>query len=363
MPHRFLIRACVGLGAILALSACRDSPTDPSRPGHYTVTFLGVPEGAESFTPHAVATGRVVGVARAGGVAWAVQWANGVFIRIGPDVPAECESEALGARGPFTVGQVTCTGAGDTPVDAYGWAAGVGTLPRLFAEPYGFVGVNGTAVIAGTLYPPMDFPAGASRAVRVEGTSTTVLLPPGAALSEAAGVSDAGAIAVTGYDICLPSSSRCTESQAFVWSGGAWTEVPIPGDATSAVAAAVSSAGHVAGYTFGGGGGVFLWEQEDEDLDVVPVVPGTRVQITGVNALGQIVGTGFRMDPAPGQSPSYGIVWGDARQYALGERIDGPIEWQITAALGTDDEGRIAGTAIDPETGQEGAVLLTPTDS
>lgn len=360
MPHRLLIRLSAGLCAALAASACDNSPTDPARPGQYQVTFLGVPAGAESFTPHAVSAGRVVGTARAGGVAWAVQWANGVFTRIGPDVPAECESEALGARGPFTVGQVTCTAGGDVPTDAYGWAAGVGSLPRLFPQPYGFVDVNGTAVIVGTVHPLAQFPTGPSRALRVDGTTTTLLLPPGASISEAAGVSDAGDIAVTGYDVCDPDAEGCIESRVYVWNNGGWTEIPIPGDAESAVAASVSSAGHVAGYTFGGGDGVFLWDQEDEDLDVLPVVPGTRVQITGANAFGQVVGTGFRMEPAPGQQPSYGIIWGDGRQYALSERISGTTRWQITAALGTDDEGRIAGTGIDPDSGLEGAVLLIP---
>ena len=363
MPHRSLIRACATVCAALAVCACRDTPTDPSRPDEYTVTFLGVPEGAESFIPRAVSAGRVVGVARAGSVSWAVQWANGVFTRIGPEVSPGCESEPLAARGPLTVGQVVCIEAGDTPTDAYGWAAGVGGIPRLFLQPYTFVDVSGTGTIAATQYPPALFPDASSRAVRVDGIATTVLLPPDAAMSEAAGVSNAGDIAVTGYDICPPASSRCFESRVYVWSGSAWTEVPLPGDAQSAIAAAVSSAGHVAGYTFGGGDGVFLWDHEDEDMDVLPVVPGTRVEITGANALGQVVGTGFRMDPAPGQRPSYGIVWGDERLYTLSERIDGEIDWQITAALGTDDEGRIVGTAVNPENGQEGAVLLTPTES
>jgi hypothetical protein len=361
MLHRPLLRACAGLCAALAASACDRSPTDPSRPGQYEVTFLGVPAGAESFTPRAVSAGRVVGTARAGGVAWAVQWAAGTFTRIGPDVPAGCESEALGARGPYTVGEVTCrAAAGDVPVDAYGWTAGIGALPRLFAAPYAFVDVSGTTIIAGTVNPRAQFPTAEARAFRVENAVAALLLPPGAIDSEAAGVSDAGAVAVTGYFDCAVEDDDCARARVFVWSGGAWTEVPLPRGATSAVAAAVSSEGHVAGYSQGGGGGVFLWEIEDRDLDLVPVVPGTRVEITGVNRLGQIVGTGTRTASAPGRLPSYGIIWGDDRQYSISERIVGNVRWQVTAALGTDDDGRIVGTAVDPESGQEGAVLLTP---
>lgn len=357
MLHRFALLACTCALAVVA-AGCDNSPTDPSRPGEYDVVFLGLPAGAESFTPRAVSGGRVVGTARAGGVVWAVQWASGAFTRIGPDVPASCESEALGVRVAFTVGQATCYAAGDTPTDAYGWAAGVGALPRLFAQPYGFTDVNRSAVIVGTLYPPAQFPQGAQRAFQVQGTTTGLLLPDGAARSEAAGVSDSGAVAVTAYHDCA-GQRGCAASRALVWQGG-WTEVPLPDDADAMVAAAMSSAGHVAGYIIGDVDGVFLYDAPDDDLDELPVVPGTRVQVTGVNALGQIVGTGTRLSAAPGQQPSYGIVWGDGHQYSISERIDGDAPWQVTAALATDDEGHIAGTGFNPETGQEGAILLVP---
>jgi hypothetical protein len=358
MLHRFALLACACACALLA-SACDNSPTDPSRPGEYDVTFLGVPAGAESFTPRAVSGGRVVGTARAGGVAWAVQWANGAFTRIGPDVPASCETEALGARVAFTVGHVTCYGVGDTPTDTYGWAAGVGAFPRLFAEPYGFVDVNRSAVIVGTVNPAAQFPQAVPRAFQVQGAAITQLVPDGAVSSEAAGIADDGTVGVTAYYDCT-GQRNCAPSRAAVWMAGAWREVPLASTADRSVAAAMSSAGHVAGYSLGGVDGVFLYDAPDDDFDVLPVVPGTRVQITGVNALGQIVGTGTRQSLAPGQTASYGIVWGDGRQYSISERIDDDGPWQVTAALATDDEGRIAGTGFNTETGQEGAILLTP---
>lgn len=347
---------------VLAAAACRDTPTDPSRPGQYNVTFLGVPAGAESFTPRAVSAGRVVGTARANGMVWAVEWSNGAFTRIGPDVPAGCEMEALAARGAFTVGTVTCTSAGDSPTDAYGWTRNVGALPRLFAEPYGFVDVNRTATIAGTLYPAALFPQATQRAFTVQGGSAAFLVPPGAGSSEAVGVTDAGVVVVNAYYTCLLEDRDCVLSRAAALIGGEWRSIRIPANADRALAAAVSSAGHVAGYAIGGVDGVFLYDIEDDDLDVLPVVPGTRVQITGVNSLGegQVVGTGIRQSPAPGQQPSYGIAWGDGRQYALTERILGNVRWQVTAALATDDEGNIAGTGFDPDSGQEGAILLVP---
>ena len=358
MLHRPALLACT-LGLLGA--ACDKPPTDPSRPPEYDVVFLGVPPGAESFTPHGLFAQRVVGTARGGGAAWAVQWANGGFSRIGPDAPANCDSEALAARAAFTVGQVTCFGAGDTPVDAYGWVAGVGALPRLFTEPYGFVAVNRTAGIVGTVNPPAQFPQGTQRAFLVQGGSVTILHPEGAVSSVAAGISDDGIVAVTAYYDC-DGQDDCSASRALLWEAGAWTEIGLPGRAESAVAAAVSSEGHVAGHTLGEAEGLFLYESSDNDLEELPVVPGTTVQITGANSLGkgQVVGTGFRTSPAPGQQASYGIVWGDGYQYAITERIDEDNGWIVTSALATDDEESVAGTGFNTVTGEQGAILLIP---
>lgn len=360
MPRRSALLACTCVLALYA-SACRDTPTDPSRPDDdYAVSFLGMPAGAESFTPQAVASGRVVGTARTGGVARAVQWSAGTFSPLGPDAPAGCESEALGARVAFTVGQITCPGAGGVPVDAYGWTAGIAAYPRLFAEPYGFVDVNRTATVVGTVNPPAQFPQATPRAFQVQGTTVTILLPEGAVASEATGISDDGRVAVTAYYDC-GGSRDCSGSRAMIWTAGTWTEAPLAPNTDRSVAAAVSSAGHVAGYALGSADGIFLYNAPEDEFDVLPVVPGTDVEITGANALDQVVGTGFRQFPAPGQQPSYGIIWGYDQQYSLSERIGDDAPWVVTSALATDEEGRIAGTGFDPESGREGAILLVPT--
>jgi uncharacterized membrane protein len=257
------------------------------------------------------------------------------------------------------VGQVTCY-TGGLPTDAQGWAAGVGAFPRLFAEPYGFVDVNRSATIVGTIYPPTEFPQGAQRAFLVQGTSVTVLLPPGAASSVATGISDEGVVAVTAFYDCA-GQDDCAPSRALVWEGGTWTEVRLLDRTDRSVAAAVSSAGHVAGYGLGDADGIFLYEAPEDDFSDLPVVPGTDVVITGANALGQVVGTGFRQFPAPGQQDSYGIVWGDDQQFSISERIEDDEPWVVTAALATDDEGRIAGAGFNTELGLDGAILLVPT--
>lgn len=361
MLHRSALLAFSCALAVLA-SACDKSPTDPSRPPEYDVVFLGAPADAESFTPHGLYAGRVVGTARADGRAWAVQWAAGGFSRIGPDLPAGCDSEALAARAAFTVGQVTCFGAGGAPSDAYGWITGVGALPRLFAEPYGFVDVNRSAAIVGTVNPPSQFPQGTPRAFLAQGTSVTILVPPGAVSSVAAGISDEGVVAVTGYYDCTGQDGDCAPSRAFVWEAGEWTEVPLPDRAEGSSAAAVSAEGHVVGYSLGEAEGLFQYDAPDDDLEALPVVPGTTVEVTDANGVGkgQVVGTGFRLSPAQGQQASYGIVWGDGYQYSLSERIDDGEPWVVTSALATDDEENVAGTGFNTVTGEQGAILLVP---
>jgi hypothetical protein len=368
MIHRPLLRACAAVLAAVAIAGCRGTPTDPARPGTYQVTFIGVPAGAQSFAPRAVAGVRVVGMAADANRTWAAQWTPGGFSLIGPAVPAGCHSEPTAARGGMTVGQVTCTASGapaGQPVDVYGWVAGQ-PFPRLFAEPYTFTGVSGDGGgLVGTINPGSQFPQAQSRAFVRLGGAVAELLPPGAIASEAAGISDAGDVVVTAYYDCPDEDGEadddCSPSRAMVWTAGAWTEIPLPRDAERAVAVAVSSEGHVAGYAFGEADGVFLYRISRRDLDGLPVIPGTRVVLTGVNSLPQVVGTGVR-ELTMGQATSYGIVWGDERTYDLSERIGGTVSWQITSALATEDEGRIAATGVNRETGEEGAILMTPSD-
>lgn len=361
MMHRSVLRVCAL--AVFA-AACKGSPTDPSKPDTFTVTFIGVPADAQSFTPRAVAEGgRVVGTASDGASSWAVEWQGGVFRRLLPSAPAGCHTEPLAARGAYTVGAVTCTASGNPagqPVDAYGWIAGQ-SGPRLFPEPYTFVGVNASGAVAGTINPPTQFPQAQSRAFVLSSGGVTVLLPDGAAGSEAAGITDAGEVVVTAFYVCLFDDEDCVASRVMVWSAGAWTEPRVPRGSSRVVAGAVSPGGHVAIYAFGETDQVFLYEIEDRDVDPLPVIPGTRVVLMSANARGQVIGTGIRPETT-GRETSYGIIWGAERQYDLSERIGGVTAWHISSALASDDEGRIVGTGTHVADGLTGPILLVPTN-
>lgn len=358
MIHRSLL--CVCALALLA-AGCDGSPTDPSEPDTFTVQFIGVPVGATSFTPRAITEGRVVGTAADGESTWAVEW-QGSFRRLFPAPPAGCHGEPLAARGAFTVGQVTCTATGDAagqPVDAYGWIAGE-SGPRLFAEPYNFVGVNADGAIVGTINPRAQFPQARQRAFLRTAAGVTVLVPDSAIASEAAGITDAGQVVVTAWYDCPPDNENCVSSNVQVWANGSWTELRVPRDTRGVVAGAVSPGGHVAMYGFGEADAVFLYDLEDRDLDHLPVIPGTRVVLMSANARGQVIGTGIRPETT-GRATSYGIIWGADRQYDLSERIGGVDRWHISSAFASDDQGRIVGTGTSLEDGLEGPILLVPT--
>ncbi|MBW3569465.1 MAG: hypothetical protein KY467_00025 [Gemmatimonadetes bacterium] len=358
MIHRSLLPVC----ALALLAAC-DSPVDPSKPGTFTVQFIGVPADAESFTPRAVTGGRVVGAATDGTSTWAVEWQDGVFRRLLPAAPAGCHTDPLAARGRFTVGQVLCTASGEAagqPVDAYGWVAGESGA-RLFAEPYAFVAVNADGAVAGTINPPAHFPGAQPRAFVRTAAGVQVLLPDGAAGSEAVGITDAGQVVVTASYACLADDEDCVHSRVMVWTNGAWTELRIPRSPVRVVAGAVSPGGHVAVYAFGEADQVFVYDLRRRDLDPLPVIPGTRVVLVSANARGQVIGTGVRTETSR-RPTSYGIVWGAERQYDLTERLTGSSRWHVSSALATDDEGRIAGTGTNLETGEEGAILLVPSN-
>lgn len=361
MIHRVLVRVCA---LALLAAACDSGPTDPSKPDTFTVTFIGVPADAASFTPRALDDGRVVGTASDGASTWAVEWQAGVFRRLLPDAPAGCHTEPLAARGGYTVGQVTCTASGDPagrPVDAYGWRAGE-NAPRLFAEPYTFVGVNADGDVAGTINPSAQFPLAQPRAFRRTAAGVHVLVPESAIGSEAAGITDAGQVVVTALYACpeaAEDAGDCVSSRVHVWADGSWREIRIPGRAARVVAGAVSPAGHVAMYAFGETDQVFVYDLDDRDLDALPVIPGTRVVLVSANARGQVVGTGIRPETT-NREASYGIVWGARRQYELSERLAGTTRWHIGSALATDDEGRIAGTGRSLLDGTEGPILLVP---
>ena len=346
MPTRLLRGAAAA--ALLAAAAC-GSPTEPGRPPRYEVLFIGAPPDAESFSPRAVDGRRVYGVATAGERSWAAVWTPAGFARLA-DPPSGCRVEPRAARGGAVVGQVSCTVADDV----YGWGVGA-QVPagRVAAEPHDFRAVSAAGVV-GTLYPRTEFPGGWHRAFRVAGGGVEVLLPPGAEASEAAGIADDGAVGVTAFTGC--TASGCEGSRIAVLQAGEWRELPVPDGAERAAAVAMSSAGHVLGHATGGLEQAFV--VQGRRVRVLPIVPGTRVVLEGVNALGQAVGTGSRAD-LPGRAPSEGIVWGGGLQYNLGERLV-TEDWQVTSAAAIDDESFIAGTGIERATGRSGAILLIP---
>jgi hypothetical protein len=352
MTHLRSRFAAVLAAAVLA-GAC-DNPGGPHRPGEYTLQVIGVPPGASSFTPADVDERVVVGAAEVGGRTVAARWSDGAWTLLNTGAPAGCDSEATAISGGSVAGEISC-GA-----DTYGWATGI--TGRVDPAPHTFVDINAEGTVAGTRgRAQADL-----RAFVARSGSFTVLLPPGAEASAAAGIADDGEVAVTGFSGC--GGAGCTRSSVWVWRAGEWSEAPLPRGADRAEAVAASSEGHVAGFGIRDADQdsildndlqpVFLWERGD-DLEGLPVIPGTRVVVRDVASSGFAVGSALRPD-RPAQ-PTYGVIWGKGRLYYLTERMMREFEdWQIEAALGIDDKGHIAGIGTHRETGETGAVLLIP---
>lgn len=341
-----MTRSLLPLLALALAAGCRKSPSGPVRPeSPYGVVYLGAPAGASFFTPAGVDRLVVVGRAEFGGQSRAVLWQGGAFDEIGPPPPAGCSSEALAISGAYTVGTVRCAD------DVYGWSY-PDDLGRAYPLPHELRDVNATGVAVGTVYPA-PFPEVRRRAFVRERGSVRELLPPGATASEAVGIADDGSVAVNAFSAC--DEQTCAERRVFLLREGEWIEVPRPGSSPRRGATAVSSDGRVVGRVEAGE--PFIWRPRRR-VRAMSVIPGTQVDVRGVNARGLVVGTAST-DAALGRADR-AVAWGAGRQYLLTERLADGSPWQVEAAMAIADDGEIAGVGFDASTGRRGAILLTP---
>ncbi|HEX8394951.1 MAG TPA: hypothetical protein VF665_21575 [Longimicrobium sp.] len=339
-------RSLVPLVAVVLAAGCNRSPSGPVRPETYGVEFLGTPAGATAFIPADVDTGVVVGRADFPARSRAVQWRDGSFTAIGPEPGAGCLSEALATSNFYVVGIVRCA------QDVYGWSY-PDDLGRADARPYEFRDVNASGVVVGTVNPA-PFLEPRRRAFVRERGGLRELLPPGATASEAVGVANDGSVAVNAFSAC--TELVCAERRVFLLREGEWLEVPRPGVSPRRRGHAVSSDARVAGKV--DEGEPFLWRPRTR-VRALSVIPGTRVEVRGVNRQGLVVGTA-RTDLSLGR-PDRAVAWGGGgRQYLLTERLQPGSPWQVEEAVGIDDQGEIAAIGTDPGTGRRGAILLTP---
>jgi hypothetical protein len=349
-PARFA-RAATAL-AVLAAAGC-GSPTAPGRPPLYTAVFVGIPPGADAFLPTVVAAGRVYGVASRGAESWVAVWTEqGGFATV-LDAGSGCRAAPRAARAGLVVGEVSC-GAPDPGggPDVRGWIVGA-PPPAAPADPHDFSAVSPAGVM-GTLFPRAHFPGGVPRAFLLAGSGAEPLVPPGAEASVAGGVADDGTLAVTALSAC--AAAGCATARVAVRRDGRWTVLPLPNGADRATAVAVSSRGHVLGHAGGPVEHVFV--RLGNRTRSLPLIPGTRVVVHGVNALGQVVGTATH-PPAPGRLPGAGVLWGRERLYFLSERV-AARDWEITSATAIDDEQYVAGTGVHTASGLQGPILLVP---
>ena len=168
--------------------------------------------------------------------------------------------------------------------------------------------------------------------------------------SHATGINNAGQVVAT---ITYPDSRRFMA----LWSNGSWSVTSLQ----VASAVAINEAGQVVGNTAtttSAPSHAFLW---DNGLlrDLGTLLPGGSDPYD-VNNLSQVVGLSY---PFWFGGEPVAFLWDQGVMYDLNTLLDATgVGWHVATATGINDLGQIVGTAYHPSHGQRG-VLLTPTTS
>ena len=103
---------------------------------------------------------------------------------------------------------------------------------------------------------------------------------------------------------------------------------------------AINNAGQIAGYSEGPGGGMHAFFYENGVMTDLGSFGGLNLDVGGMNAHGEIVGTGD-----PWEGPPIAFVTRDGALVDLNTLIDPASGWTIDRAIGINDHGQIIGIA------------------
>lgn len=302
-------------------------------PGDYSSVAMGINEH-----------GQVVGWSNGPTGTRAFLYTDGAGMQ---PLPGPAGRPVTTARGVSSTGIVVGTAAtGGTDIGtAVVWkgdtATEVGTIGSgSFSEARG---VNDDGVVVGTSYTNGGSLLGV-HAFRYDAVGGLVDLTPGYDNAHAEGVNDAGQ--VVGW----------RNSRAFRLTGSTFLDLGVPTGFAYSFGVAVNRSGQVAGHVVSPTGDrerIFRYT-DGAGMELIGGT-GQHNRAFGINGTGDVVGVG-----RPVNGPEQGFVYTDVGgMQALNALVDPAAGWFVLGAGAIDDDGVIAGWAVDAA-GHHRAVVLAP---
>jgi probable HAF family extracellular repeat protein len=209
---------------------------------------------------------------------------------------------------------------------------------------HAFIYGNGTTQEVGSMYAldinlqgdivgQTDTGAGA---LYRQGTLTTLGYLGTGDVSTATAINDAGHVVGTST-IDLDFHSR---QHPFLYNDGALHDLGTLDEREFNSAVAINNAGQIAGYSEGPGGGMHAFFYENGVMTDLGSFGGLNLDVGGMNAHGDIVGTGD-----PWEGPPIAFVTRNGALVDLNTLIDPASGWAMDRAIGINDHGQIIGIA------------------
>jgi probable HAF family extracellular repeat protein len=297
----------------------------------YTITDLGSLGGGVTDATAINASGEVTGdstLTKSGDVFHAFLWSNGKMTDLGTLGGPDSRGRAINDSGEI-VGMAEDSGEMD---DAALWTPNKATATKLGGTNVD--GINDSGEIVGGVTAVAAGPVGAR---------TSLPVPPGFIVCSPAGISNNGQVLgnceVTNQD---------NDWHGVVWTNGTPTVLPTLGgslaNSTTALplAKAINNNGQVVGTAVTSTGALdgFSWSN-GKITDLGPAFSPAAINDNGVIVGGLFIDSGGTLQN-------------------LNSLIPAGSGFQIQSATGINDNGQIVANAIDTATGQQHALLLTP---
>lgn len=199
---------------------------------------------------------------------------------------------------------------------------------QAIAGVYG-LDINASGDVAGQTH-------GGEAAWYSQGTLTTLGYLGTGNYSTATAINDAGYLVGTST-IDLDTHSR---QHPFLYRDGAFHDLGTLDEREFNSAVAINNAGQIAGYSEGPGGGMHAFLYENGVMQDLGSFGGLNLDVGGMNAHGDIVGTGD-----PWEGPPIAFVSRNGVLVDLNTLIDPSLGWEMSRAIGINDHGQIIGIA------------------